>query len=128
MSTKKKVASEAAEETINPVSEEVVQPDLPAEEAGQVEHKAEVNERETADLEEAPLYTGQLVRVEFCRSLNLRKDPGMHAPVLQVLPAGTELLIDPLEWTADGTGVWFPVTVDGVNGFVNGQYLAPVEV
>lgn len=108
MSTKKKVASEAAEETVNPVSEEVVQPDLPAEEAAQTEHKAEVNEGETADLDEAPLCTGQLVRVEFCRSLNLRKAPGMHAPVLQVLPAGTELLIDPLEWVADGTGVWYP--------------------
>lgn len=128
MSTKKKVASEAAEETVNPVSEEVVQPDLPAEKAALAEHKAEVNEEEVADLEEAPLCTGQLVRVEFCRSLNLRKAPGMHAPVLQVLPAGTELLIVPLEWVADGTGVWFPVTVDGVNGFVNGQYLSPVEV
>lgn len=128
MSTKKKVASEAAEETVNPVSEEVVQPDLPAEEAAQTEHKAEVNEKEVADLEDASLCTGQLVRVEFCRSLNLRKAPGMHAPVLQVLPAGTELLIDPLEWVADGTGVWFPVTVDGVSGFVNGQYLSPVEV
>ncbi len=128
MSTKKKVASEAAEETVNPVSEEVVQPDLPAEKAALAEHKAEVNEEEVADLEEAPLCTGQLVRVEFCRSLNLRKAPGMHAPVLQVLPAGTELLIDPLEWVADGTGVWLPVTVDGVNGFVNGQYLSPVEV
>ena len=128
MSTKKKVASEAAEETVNPVSEEVVQPDLPAEKAALAERKAEVNEEEVADLEEAPLCTGQLVRVEFCRSLNLRKAPGMHAPVLQVLPAGTELLIDPLEWVADGTGVWLPVTVDGVNGFVNGQYLSPVEV
>lgn len=128
MSTKKKVASDAAEETINQVSEEVVQPDLPAEKAALAEHKAEVNEEEVADLEEAPLCTGQLVRVEFCRLLNLRKAPGMHAPVLQVLPAGTELLIDPLEWVADGTGVWFPVAVDGVNGFVNGQYLSPVEV
>lgn len=128
MSTKKKVTSELEEETVNPVSEEVVQSDLTAEEAAQSEHKAEVNEGETADLEETPLCTGQLVRVEFCGSLNLRKDPGMHAPVLQVIPAGTELLINPLEWTADGTGVWYPVTVDGVNGFVNGQYLSPVEV
>lgn len=130
MSTKKKVASEAAEETVNQVSEEVVQPDLPAEKAEQTEHKAEVNEEKTAEpkLEEAPLCTGQMCRVEFYSGLNLRKGPGMHAPILQVLPAGTELLIDPLEWVADGTGVWFPVTVDGVSGFVNGQYLSPVEV
>lgn len=126
MSTKKKVVNEAAEETVNPIPEETAQPDLPVEEAAQSEHKAEVNEGETADLEEAPLCTGQLVRVGFCGSLNLRKDPGMNSSILQVLPAGTELLIDPLEWTADGTGVWYPVTVDGVNGFVNGQYLAPV--
>ena len=127
MSAKKKEVSEAVEETVNPVSEEVVQPDLPEEEAEQM---TEPHGEETAEpkLEEAPLCTGQLVRVEYCRSLNLRKAPGMHAPVLQVLPAGAELLIDPLEWVADGSGVWFPVTVDGVNGFVNGQYLSPVEV
>lgn len=130
MSAKKKEVSEAVEETVNPGSEEAAQPDLPAEEAAQAEHKAEVNEKEAAEpeLEEAPLCTGQMCRVAFCSGLNLRKGPGMHSPVLQVLPAGTELLIDPLEWTADGTGVWYPVTVDGVNGFVNGQYLSPVEV
>ena len=130
MSTKKKVVGEAAEEIVNPIPEEAAQPHLPAEEAAQAEHKAEVNEQKTAEpkLEEAPLCTGQMCRVEFCSGLNLRKGPGMHAPVLQVLPAGTELLIDPLEWVADGSCVWFPVTVDGVNGFVNGQYLSPVEV
>lgn len=125
MSTKKKEVSELVEETINPVLEEAVQAELPAEE---VKHGAEVHEEGEADLEEAPLHTGQMCRVAFCSGLNLRKAPGMHSPVLQILPAGTELLIDPLEWVTDGTGVWFPVTVDGVNGFVNGQYLSPVEV
>lgn len=130
MSTKKKVVNEVAEEIVNPIPEEAAQPDLPVEEAAQEEHKAEVNEGKAveSELDEASLCTGQMCRVEFCSGLNLRKGPSMHAPVLQVLPAGTELLIDPLEWTADGTGVWFPVTVDGVNGFVNGKYLAPVEV
>lgn len=127
MSAEKKVASEVAEEAVNPLPEEVAQPDPPAEEAVKEEHKAEVNEEAAAETEQegVPLCTGQMCRVEFCSSLNLRKDPGMYAPVLQVLPAGTELLINPLEWVADGTGVWFPVTVDGVNGFVNGQYLTP---
>jgi hypothetical protein len=125
MSTKKK----EVEETVTSIPEKAAQPDLPVEEAVQAEHVAEVNEEKAAasEQDEASVSTGQLCRVAFCSRLNLRKNPGMHAPVLQVLPAGTELLIDPLEWTADGTGVWYPVTVDGVNGFVNGQYLAPVE-
>lgn len=123
MSTKKR----AAEETVTSPPEETGQPDLTEK---QVERATEVQEEQGAETErdEAPLSTGQLCRVAFCSRLNLRKNPGMQAPVLQVLPAGTEILIDPLEWVAEGTGVWFPVTVDGVNGFVNGQYLSPVEV
>ncbi len=123
MSTKKR----AAEETVTSTPEEAGQPELTEKQA---ERATEVQEEQGAETErdEAPLSTGQLCRVAFCSRLNLRKNPGMQAPVLQVLPAGTEILIDPLEWVAEGTGVWFPVTVDGVNGFVNGQYLSPVEV
>ena len=43
MITEKKVASESAEEAVNPVLEQVVQPDLTAEETAQEEPKAEVN-------------------------------------------------------------------------------------
>ena len=116
-----------AEETVTSTPEEAGQPELTEKQA---ERATEVQEEQGAETErdEAPLSTGQLCRVAFCSRLNLRKNPGMQAPVLQVLPAGTEILIDPLEWVAEGTGVWFPVTVDGVNGFVNGQYLSPVEV
>lgn len=123
MSTKKR----AAEETVTSPPEETGQPELTEKQA---ERATEVQEEQRAEAErdEASLSTGQLCRVAFCSRLNLRKNPGMQAPVLQVLPAGTEILIDPLEWVAEGTGVWFPVTVDGVNGFVNGQYLSPVEV
>ena len=123
MSTKKK----EAEETVTSPTEEAGQPELTEKQA---ERATEVQEEQGAEVErdEAPFSTGQLCRVAFCSRLNLRKNPGMQAPVLQVLPAGTEILIDPLEWVAEGTGVWFPVTVDGVNGFVNGQYLSPVEV
>ena len=126
MSAKEKKVSEAVENTVRPISEEATQADLSAEEA---ECTAEIHEVEAAEteLDEAPLCVGQMVRVAFCRSLNLREAPGMNSPILQVLPAETEVLIDPLEWIADGTGVWFPVTVAGLNGFINGQYLAPVE-
>lgn len=126
MSTKKKVVNEAVEEAVNPVPEETAQPDLPAEEGKQT---SEVQTEQTAEpkLEEAPLCTGRMCRVAFCSGLNLRKDPSMNSPILQVLPAGTEFRIDPQEWVTDGTGVWFSATVDGVNGYVNGQYLAPIE-
>ena len=125
MSTKKKVVSEAGEETVNPNPEEATQTDLLAEKA---ESMTKGQQEKEPELDEATAYIGQMCRVAFCSGLNLRNAPGMQAPVLQVLPEGTELLIDPLEWTADGTGVWDPVTYDGVNGFVNGQYLSPVEV
>lgn len=125
MSTEKKVVSEEVEETVNQIPEEATQADLSAEKAEPVTKGQE--EKET-ELDEATACIGQMCRVAFCSGLNLRNAPGMQAPVLQVLPVGTELLIDPLEWTADGTGVWFPVTFDGANGFVNGQYLSPVEV
>lgn len=123
MSTKKK----ETEKSVTLPPEEAGQPDLTEKQA---ERTTEVQTEQGAEAErdEAPLPTGRLCRVAFCSRLNLRKNPGMQAPVLQVLPAGTEILIDPLEWVAEGTGVWFPVTVDGVDGFVNGQYLSPVEV
>lgn len=130
MSTKKNVASKAAEKSVNPVPEEVVQPDLTAEETAQEEPKAEVNKKVAAEAQsdEDSFCTVQMCRVAFCGSLNLRKGPGRNALVLQVLPAGTQIQIEPLEWVTDGTGVWYPATVDGVTGFVNGQYLAPIEV
>ena len=50
MSTEKKVASEVAEEAVNPVLEQVVQPDLTAEETAQEEPKAEVNKKAVESL------------------------------------------------------------------------------
>lgn len=129
MSTKEKVTNKTAEETVNSVSEAAVQPDRPAEETVQEKPKAEGTEEAAAEPEpdKDSFCTVQLCRVAFCSSLNLRKSPGMSAPVIRVLPAGTELQIEPLEWAADGTGVWYPATVDGVTGFVSGQYLTPME-
>ena len=127
MSTDKKVAREAAEETVNPVLETAEQPDFHAEETAQEEPKAEASEAAEPEPDEDSFCTIQACRVAFCSSLNLRKRPGMDAPVLRILPAGTAIQIEPLEWVADGTSVWFPANVDGVTGFVSGQYLAPVE-
>ena len=124
MATKKKTADPAEMETAAPVAEERVQPDQEVETAEQPSQEEAACETAVEEIEEkAPVF-----RVAFCRGLNLRGAPGMRSPVLQVLPAGAEVSIDPAAWVADGTGVWFPATVDGVSGFVNGQYLTPVEV
>lgn len=124
MSNKKKTDNPAEMETAVPSTEENAQPDQNVEMAEQPAKENAVSEAAVEEIElEAPLF-----RVAFCRGLNLRERPGMNSPVLQVLAAGTQISVAPVAWVADGTGVWFPVTVDGVNGFVNGQYLTPVEV
>ena len=53
-------------------------------------------------------------------SLNFRKDAGMSAEVIRMLPRGTEL--ERLE----NLGEWSKVTADGIVGFVASRYLQPV--
>ena len=55
-------------------------------------------------------------------SLNFRKDAGMSAEVIRMLPRGTEL--ERLE----NLGEWSKVTADGIVGFVASRYLQPVPV
>ena len=66
-------------------------------------------------------------RVDHCTSLNLRFAPDKSSAVLQVLPAGTEVLVTPFPWVSDGTAVWIPVTYGDTAGYVMGQYLTPAE-
>lgn len=66
-------------------------------------------------------------RVDHCTSLNLRSAPDKASAVLQVLPAGTEVLVTPFPWVSDGTAVWIPVTCGDAAGYVMGQYLTPAE-
>ena len=66
-------------------------------------------------------------RVDHCTSLNLRSAPDKASAVLQVLPAGTEVLVTPFPWVSDGTAVWIPVTYGDASGYVMGQYLTPAE-
>ena len=124
MSNKKETNTPTVMEDVASSAEENVQPNQNVETDEQPAQENVVSEAAVEEIElEAPLF-----RVAFCRGLNLRERPGMNSPVLQVLVAGTEISIDPVAWVADGTGVWFPVTFDGVNGFVNGQYRTPVAV
>lgn len=66
-------------------------------------------------------------RVAYCSGLNLRATPDKDGDVLQVLPAGTEVLVTPFPWVSDGTAVWIPVTCGDAAGYVMGQYLTPAE-
>lgn len=66
-------------------------------------------------------------RVAYCSGLNLRATPDKDGVILQVLPAGTEVLVTPFPWVSDGTAVWIPVTCGDAAGYVMGQYLTPAE-
>lgn len=57
---------------------------------------------------------------------NLRAEPSTSAQVLDKLPAGTTvaLRIDRVDTVYDGEGIrWWPVSVDGVEGWIAGSYL-----
>lgn len=80
--------------------------------------------------DEAEGATGELqlpYRVAYCSGLNLRATPDKDGVILQVLPAGTEVLVTPFPWVSDGTAVWIPVTYGDAAGYVMGQYLTPAE-
>ena len=118
-------ANKAAEQTI---------PDLP-----ETDQTADAVQTPSSDVEEgtpAPAAdeaedaAGELrlpYRVDHCTSLNLRSAPDKASAVLQVLPAGTEVLVTPFPWVSDGTAVWIPVTCGDAAGYVMGQYLTPAE-
>ena len=110
--------------------QETPAPDL-KQESSMIESESKPQDMETSESEqeetaekETELATATMRRVAFCPALNLRSAPGIKSAILCVLPKGTQVVIDPLEWVADGTAVWFPAVVDAFSGYVNGQYLA----
>lgn len=115
----------AAEQTV---------PDLP--ETDQTADAVQIPASDVAEAAPAPVAdetegaAGELrlpYRVTHCTSLNLRSAPDKAGAVLQVLPAGTEVLVTPFPWVSDGTAVWIPVTCGDAAGYVMGQYLTPAE-
>lgn len=80
-------------------------------------------EQEQSAEQASEIAAASVRRVAFCTALNLRSAPGIKSAVLCVLPKGTQVVINPLEWVADGTAVWFPAVVGSLAGYVNGQYL-----
>ena len=101
-------------------------PVIESEPASQNAGTLESEQRENVD-QEPESAVATVRRVAFCLALNLRSAPGIKSAVLCVLPEGSKVVINPLEWVADGTAVWFPAVVDELSGYVNGQYLAVEE-
>ncbi len=69
-------------------------------------------------------------RVADPEGINLRAGPSNDTELLRPLAFGqlVELRIDEADTTADANGtVWWPVRVDGVDGWVVGAFLGPAE-
>lgn len=72
--------------------------------------------------------TQSKIEVAYCTALNLRSEPSMDAAVLSLLPAGTMIeLPDKVQFVSDGKNTWFPVSVDGADGYVCSQFLRLVD-
>ena len=61
--------------------------------------------------------------------VNLRQDPGSSSPAVKALSYQTvvELRVDELDTVYAEGSRWWPVEIDGLVGWVAGQYLAPAE-
>jgi hypothetical protein len=61
--------------------------------------------------------------------VNLRQDPGSGSPAVKTLSYETlvELRVDEIDTVYTEGSRWWPVRVDGLVGWVSGNYLAPAE-
>jgi murein DD-endopeptidase MepM/ murein hydrolase activator NlpD len=61
--------------------------------------------------------------------VNVRQDPGSESPVVKALSFQTvvDLRVDELDTVYSEGSRWWPVRIDGLIGWVAGQYLAPAE-
>ena len=61
--------------------------------------------------------------------VNLRQDPGSSSPAVKALSFQTvvELRVDEVDTVYSEGSRWWPVQIDGLVGWVAGQYLAPAE-
>ena len=61
--------------------------------------------------------------------VNLRQDPGSSSPAVKTLSFQTvvELRVDEVDTVYTEGSRWWPVQIDGLVGWVAGQYLAPTE-
>ena len=61
--------------------------------------------------------------------VNLRQDPGSSSPAVKALSYQTvvDLRVDEVDTVYSEGSRWWPVEIDGLVGWVSGQYLAPAE-
>ena len=83
--------------------------------------------------EEQFLATGDLASaaalVAEPEGVNLRQDPGSSSPAVKTLSYQTvvQLRVDQVDTVYSEGSRWWPVQIDGLVGWVAGQYLAPTE-
>ncbi len=68
-------------------------------------------------------------RLPSPKGVNLRQDPGSGSPAVKALSYQTvvELRVDEMDTVYAEGSRWWPVRIDGLIGWVAGQYLAPTE-
>ena len=83
--------------------------------------------------EEEFLATGDLANaaalVAEPEGVNLREDPGSSSPAVKTLSYQTvvDLRVDEVDTVYTEGSRWWPVQIDGLVGWIAGQYLAPAE-
>jgi hypothetical protein len=111
-------------------------PDAPAAPASSAASGAEPSlggEGAAAPAEEQFLATWDLANaaaeVAEPEGVNLRQDPGSGSPAVKALSYQTvvELRVDEMDTVYAEGSRWWPVRIDGLIGWVAGQYLAPTE-
>jgi murein DD-endopeptidase MepM/ murein hydrolase activator NlpD len=111
-------------------------PDAPAAPASSAAPAAEPSlggEGAVAPAEEQFLATWDLANaaaeVAEPEGVNLRQDPGSGSPAVKALSYQTvvELRVDEMDTVYAEGSRWWPVRIDGLIGWVAGQYLAPTE-
>jgi murein DD-endopeptidase MepM/ murein hydrolase activator NlpD len=86
-----------------------------------------------AEPEEEFLATGDLANaaalVAEPEGVNLREDPGSSSPAVKTLSYQTvvDLRVDEVDTVYTEGSRWWPVQIDGLVGWIAGQYLAPAE-
>jgi hypothetical protein len=63
--------------------------------------------------------------IRFGDSLNIRQGPGSNYPLVRRLPPGTVGITVTGNRMMNGNTIWQQVTVNGVTGWVNAEFLAP---
>jgi hypothetical protein len=109
------------------------EPAAPESAAASTEEASLGSEGDAAPAEEQFLATWDLAnaaaQVAEPEGVNLRQDPTSASPAVKALSFETvvELRVDEMDTVYSEGSRWWPVRIDGLVGWVSGQYLAPTQ-